>query len=426
VKELKIGVCGLGTVGSSFVNILLERSTQFSQLTGQPLSLVHVGARRENPACDLSSVKHSFDIFDVVKDPDVDVVVELIGGTTTAKALVEQALCAGKHVVTANKALIAEFGEELFVLAKDNHVSLRFEAAVAGGIPILKSLTEGLLANHITSISGIINGTTNFILSAMASDGSSFDEVLKEAQALGYAEADPTFDVEGIDAAHKLQIMARLAFNGAFEFGCVSTVGIGHVAIEDIRNANDLGFKVKHLGIAKKRADGVELRVQPTLVPAAHPIANVDGALNAVHVQGDLVGGVLSVGAGAGGDATASSVLADVLDLARSVSATMVPVIAPEPLPLIAKENCQSSFYVRFSAIDRAGVMSEISTVFSDLGISIEALNQKTKATGSDTVDIVMLTSEVTHGAFDQAIKKLSELDDVVGDIVTLHAEFNL
>jgi len=426
VKELKIGVCGLGTVGSSFVNILLERSMQFGQLTGQPLSLTHVGARRENPACDLSKVKHSLDIFEVAQDPDVDILVELIGGTTTAKELVEQALSAGKHVVTANKALIAQFGEELFSLAKANGVSLRFEAAVAGGIPILKSLTEGLLANQISSISGIINGTTNFILSAMAADGSSFEEVLKEAQELGYAEADPTFDVEGIDAAHKLQIMARLAFNGAFEFGCVATTGIGHVAIEDIRNANDLGFKVKHLGIAKNRTDGVELRVQPTLVPASHPIANVDGALNAVHVQGDLVGGVLSVGAGAGGDATASSVLADVLDLAKSQSATMVPSAEPQNLKLIASEDCQSSFYVRFSAVDRAGVMSEISTVFSDLGISIEALNQKTKAPGSDTVDIVILTNEVTEGAFNQAIQKLSSLGDVVGNIVTLHAEFNL
>ncbi|RMA79350.1 homoserine dehydrogenase [Umboniibacter marinipuniceus] len=424
MKVVKLGLCGLGTVGSGVVNIFERNADLIRRRTGKRVVINHIGARSDSTQCDVANIKLSRDIFAVANDDDVDILIELIGGTTVAKDLVEAALKNGKHVVTANKALIAEHGDHLFKLAEECEVVLRYEAAVAGGIPIIKTLTEGLSANEIHSIVGIINGTGNFILSAMTNEGKTFESALAEAQRLGYAEADPTFDVEGIDAAHKLQILASLGFDKPFEFGSVSTEGISKITPADIEYAKELGYRIKHLGIARRRHHGFELRVHPALVPVKHSLANVDDALNAVFLYGDAVGGVLSVGAGAGSEPTASAVIADVVDIVKAGEAARV--IRPKQtkgkvLPL---EDAESSYYIRFKAIDKAGVMAAITSAFSNHGISLEAISQKEKQSAEDDqVTVVLLTHGVREWLFNQALIDLKALDGVVGDIAMIRVE---
>ena len=320
MKPVRIGICGLGTVGSGTFNVIARNQREINARAGCEIIIEQVGARRDNPACDTSNSNVSRDVFDVVTNPNIDIVVELIGGTSIAKDLVLQAIDNGKHVVTANKALIAEFGNEIFAAAEAKGVTVAYEAAVAGGIPIIKALREGLAGNRIEWLAGIINGTGNFILTEMRDKGRDFADVLQEAQDLGYAEADPTFDVEGIDAAHKLVILSSLAFGMPLQFDKVFTEGISKIEPQDVDFAEELGYSIKHLGITRQTDAGIELRVHPTMIPKKRLIANVDGVMNAVLVKGDAVGPTLYYGAGAGAEPTASSVIADIVDLARSFS----------------------------------------------------------------------------------------------------------
>ncbi|MCR9183973.1 MAG: homoserine dehydrogenase [Halieaceae bacterium] len=431
MQPVRIGICGLGTVGGGTFNLLQENAEAIAARAQAPLAVVHIGARRDNPACDTGSVRVSRDIFDVVADPDVDVLVELIGGTTVARELVEAAIRAGKHVVTANKALIAEHGNALFALAAEHNVAVRYEAAVAGGIPIIKALREGLAGNHIEWLAGIINGTGNFILSEMREHRREFSDVLAEAQALGYAEADPTFDVEGIDAAHKLVILASIAFGIPLQFESVYTEGITRLTPQDLDYAEELGYRVKHLGIAKQGPSGVELRVHPTLIPEDRLLANVNGVKNAVLVEGSAVGPTLYYGAGAGGKPTASAVVADLVDLARDLSAGQVSRVpslsfsneALRDLPIVPMAEVETPWYLRMEAEDRTGVLSRIATIFSDHGISIEALIQKAPAAGQATVPLIVLTNRAAQGRVDAAVAEIEALDTITGQVVRIRVE---
>ena len=393
-------------MGSGTFNVLTRNAGPIGARAQSEIEITHVGARRDNPACDTAGTRVSRDIFDVARDPEVDILVELIGGTTVAKELVEEALRNGKHVVTANKALIAEFGNELFALAEANNAVIRYEAAVAGGIPIIKALREGLAGNRIEWLAGIINGTGNFILTEMREKGREFADVLAEAQALGYAEADPTFDVEGIDAAHKLVILASLAFGMPLQFEAVYTEGITCLTPQDVDYAEELGYRIKHLGVAKQNGEGVELRVHPTLIPEKRLLANVNGVKNAVLVEGDAVGPTLYYGAGAGAEPTASAVVADIVDLARDLRAgpaNRVPALNVAPsevrdLPVVALSAVRTPWYLRMEAEDRPGVMSQVATIFSEQGISIEALIQKAPAEGETRVPVIVLTNTAAQG----------------------------
>jgi len=431
LKQVNIGICGLGTVGSGVFNILARNADLIAARAGCSIRVSHVGARRDNPNADTSQVKVSRDIFDVVKDSDVSIVLELIGGTTVAKDLVEQALQNGKHVVTANKALIAAHGEELFALAEKNQVSLAFEAAVAGGIPIIKALREGLAANQIEWLAGIINGTTNFILTEMGDKGRDFSDVLEEAQQLGYAEADPTFDVEGIDAAHKLVIMASLAFAMPFEMDKIYTEGITKLDLQDVDYAKELGYRIKHLGVARKTDKGIEMRVHPTLIPSDRLIANVDGVLNAVMSWGDAVGPTLYSGPGAGSEPTGSAVIADVVDIARTIEANLdqrVPMHgfsreSIEEQKVLPIEQIESEYYLRLTAQDQPGVLNQITQVLSDGGISIEAVIQKEPHGNEQTVPLILLTSRIQESIMNTAIEKIKTLPVIEGDVVRIRVE---
>jgi len=428
--SIRVGICGLGTVASGVVNTLLDNRDLIARRAGGLIDIVHIGARRDNPNCDTANLKVSRDIFDVANDPEVDILIELIGGTTTARELVETALKAGKHVVTANKALIAEAGNELFALAEAQGVTLRFEAAVAGGIPVIKTLREALSANRIDSVAGIINGTGNFILTEMAAKGRSFESVLEEAQALGYAEADPTFDIDGTDAAHKLVILASLAFGMPLDISAPFTEGIDRVAPEDLENAKALGYRIKHLGIARVVGDAVEMRVHPTLIPQDKQIATVDGVLNAVQIKGDAVGEVLLVGPGAGAGPTASSVCSDVIDLARVLTNQQSCVVPPlgcltsqlVARPVITRAEIVSSWYLRLTAENRPGVMSAITRLLGDEGISIESMIQKTHKSGS-RAPIVLVTNATSAAALDRACDQIAALDTVGEAITRLRVE---
>ncbi len=430
-QAVKIGICGLGTVGSGAFNVLRRNADVISARAQSPVEIAHVGARRDNPACELGDVKVSRDIFEVARDPQVQVLVELIGGTTVAKELVEEAVRNGKHVVTANKALIAEFGNELFALAEAHNVVIRYEAAVAGGIPIIKALREGLAGNRIEWLAGIINGTGNFILSEMREKGREFADVLAEAQALGYAEADPTFDVEGIDAAHKLVILASLAFGMPLQFSSVYTEGITQLTPQDVEYAEELGYRIKHLGVAKLSDAGVELRVHPTLIPEARLLANVNGVKNAVLVEGDAVGPTLYYGAGAGAEPTASAVVADVVDLARELSAGQscrVPALgfasdSLQNLPIVAMEQVVTPWYLRMIAEDKPGVLSRVASIFSEEGISIEALIQKAPAEGETRVPLIVLTNRALQGSMDKAVSAIEALDSISGEVARIRVE---
>ncbi|MEH6550946.1 MAG: homoserine dehydrogenase [Pseudomonadales bacterium] len=431
MEALKVGICGLGTVASGTVNVLARNSDLITARVGRPVQVVHIGARRDNPACDVSGIKVSRDIFAVVEDPNVDVVVELIGGYEPARELVLKAIANGKHVVTANKALIAVHGNEIFAAARAQGVVVAYEAAVAGGIPIIKAMREGLAANRIEWLAGIINGTGNFILTEMRDKGRPFDDVLKEAQELGYAEADPTFDVEGIDAAHKLVILASLAFGIPLQFDKVFTEGISAIAPEDVVHAEELGYRIKHLGIARRSPNGIELRVHPTLIPEGRLIANVNGVKNAVLVEADAVGPTLYYGAGAGAEPTASSVVADLVDVARAY--TLAPECRVPALGFHAEhlnddkilpiEEVETSFYLRLEAEDKPGVLSSIAQLLSEGGISIEALNQKQPKEGEKTASMILLTSRVKEKHLDEAVSKIEQLASVHGSVVRLRME---
>ncbi|SHE83921.1 homoserine dehydrogenase [Microbulbifer donghaiensis] len=430
-RAVRIGICGLGTVGSGTVNVMARNGEEIAARCGRPVEIVQVGARRDNAACDTSKLNVTREIFDVADNPDVDILVELIGGTTVARELVLAAINNGKHIVTANKALIAEHGNELFAAAAEKGVTIAYEAAVAGGIPIIKSLREGLVGNRIQWLAGIINGTGNYILTEMRDKGRSFAEALAQAQELGYAEADPTFDVEGIDAAHKLVIMASLAFAMPLAFDKVYTEGISGVSSEDIRYADELGYRIKHLGIARRTEHGVELRVHPTLIPQRRLIANVNGVMNAVLVNGDAVGPTLYYGAGAGAEATASAVIADIVDVARTLEAKpdqRVPAAGvaegsqagPQVLPM---DEVVTSYYLRISAHDKPGVMSQVAKICSDQGISIEALIQHEPAEGEALVPVVILTSRAKEARLREAVAQIEALDTVEGEVVRIRVE---
>lgn len=429
MKQVNIGICGLGTVGSGTFNVLTRNLEQIQSRIGGAINIKQVGARRDNPACDLSATDVTRDIFDVVKNPEIDIVVELIGGTTVAKDLVLQAIENGKHVVTANKALIAEFGNDIFAKAESKGVIVAYEAAVAGGIPIIKALREGLAANQIDWLAGIINGTGNFILTEMGDKNRDFADVLKEAQEKGYAEADPTFDVEGIDAAHKLVILASLAFAMPLQYNKVFTEGISGIETKDIDHAERLGYRIKHIGIARRTSNAVELRVHPTLIPKKRVIANVDGVMNAVLVNGDAVGPTLYYGPGAGAEPTASSVIADIVDVARHIhggESIAMPSLGFNDLSdkdITNIDDVETSYYLRILVVDKPGVLSQLTTVLGDASIGIEAAHQEEPAEGETSAEIILLTDKTVESNLLTAVTKIEELDSVLGDVKKIRVE---
>ena len=431
MRLVQVGICGLGTVGSGTINLLQKNSQLINPRSNCEIVISQVGARRDNPNCDTSSFNVTRDIFDVAKNPDIDIVVELIGGTTVARDLVMTALENGKHVVTANKALIAEHGMEIFAYAESRHLIVAYEAAVAGGIPIIKGLREGLSGNQVNWMAGIINGTTNFILTEMDSKGREFADVLAEAQEKGYAEADPTFDVEGIDAAHKLVILASLAFAMPLDTKHIFTDGITKLQPRDVSYARELGYAVKHLGIARQTEQGVEIRVHPTLVPKSCLIAGVDDVLNAVMVNADAVGTTLFYGPGAGASPTASSVVADIVDVARTMDSSpdsWVPALgvktdAVEPRPILDIQDIETSFYMRFSALDKPGVLSNITKIMADAGISIEAIVQKEQPATEEYVDVIILTNVTYEKSLDAALENIEQLETVRGIVNFIRVE---
>ena len=431
MKSVNIGICGLGTVGGGTLNVLRDTAELITARAAARLQVIHVGARHDSPACDLAGIRVSRDIFEVARDPEVDILVELIGGTTVARELVETAIIAGKHVVTANKALIAEFGNEIFALAEKHCVEVRYEAAIAGGIPIVKALREGLAANRIEWLAGIINGTGNYILTEMRDRGREFADVLAEAQALGYAEADPAFDVEGTDAAHKLVILASLAFGMPLQFDAVYTEGITELTTQDVGYALELGYIIKHLGIAKQTDEGVELRVHPTLIPDDLLLADVDGIKNAILVEGSAVGPTLYYGAGAGAQPTASAVVADLIDLARDVGAGVsarlpalgVALADLRSLPIIPIEKVKTPWYLRMEVEDKPGVLSRVASIFSEQGISIEALIQRAPGQGQTLVSLIVLTNKAPQDSVDIAVCEIEALETINGKVTRIRVE---
>lgn len=431
LKPVKVGVCGLGTVGSGTVNVLRRNAEEITRRTGRPIIVEQIGARRDNPACDTTGITITRDIFDVANNPEIDVVVELIGGYDVARELVLKAIENGKHVVTANKALIAVHGNEIFAAAREKGVVVAYEAAVAGGIPVIKGIREGLTANKINWLAGIINGTGNYIMTQMRDYGRDFADVLKEAQELGYAEADPTFDVEGIDAAHKLTILSSVAFGIPLQFDKAYTEGISKITPLDIEQADELGYIIKHLGISRRTDKGVELRVHPTLIPKDRLIANVHGVLNAVMVQGDAVGPTMYYGPGAGAEPTASSVIADIVDVARTMNtdyAERVPPLAftEESLDsesgILPMEEVETAYYLRLQAVDRPGVLAKVASILSDKGISIEAIIQK-EAKENELVPIILLTHQTKEQQMNAAIAEIEAQDAVDGEVVRIRVE---
>jgi len=430
LKEVRVGICGLGTVGGGTFNVLTRNASLIAGRAGCNIRIARVATRTPREDIDLGDIPFSTDVFDVVSDPDIDIVVELIGGYETAKELVMTAIKNGKHVVTANKALIAVHGNEIFEAAEEKGVIVAFEAGVAGGIPVIKAIREGMAANRIDWIAGIINGTANYILTEMRA-GRGFVEVLKEAQDLGYAEADPTFDVEGIDAAHKLTILASTGFGVPLQFERAYTEGISDITPYDITHAELLGYRIKHLGIARRRDNGIELRVHPTLVPRSHLIAQVDGVLNAILVDGDAVGQTMYYGPGAGAEATGSAVIADIVDVARSVvyqSGQRVPYLGFDPsamdlLEVLPMEDIQSAYYLRIQALDRPGVLANVASILSEHGINIESIMQKESELKDGKIPVIILTHTVQERQINRAIEDLEALADIEGRVVRIRAE---
>ncbi|AGA89901.1 homoserine dehydrogenase [Thioflavicoccus mobilis 8321] len=433
MKPVKIGLLGLGTVGGGTVTVLTRNAAEIARRAGRGIRIAHAAARAYDQAISgLEQIERiGDDAFAVVDDPDVAIVVELIGGYSPARELVLRAIANGKHVVTANKALIALHGNEIFAAAQERGVVVAFEAAVAGGVPIIKAVREGLAANHIEWIAGIINGTGNFILTEMREKGRDFADVLAEAQALGYAEADPTFDVEGIDAAHKLTILAALAFGIPLQFDKTFTEGISRIEAQDVAYAAELGYRIKHLGIARRVADGIEMRVHPTLIPHRRLIANVNGVMNAVLVKGDAVGPTLYYGAGAGALPTASAVVADIVDVVRTLTSdphNRVPHLAFQPkelsdTPVLSMSEVETAYYLRVSALDKPGVMARVAGILGGHGISIEAIKQKEPGEGDTHVPLIMLTHRVREGRMNEAIAEIEALEAIKGDAVRIRME---
>ena len=428
---MQIGICGLGTVGSGAFNLIAGNGQEMKRRIGKELTIAQVGCRRDHPDCDLSSTNVTRDVFDVVKNPEVDIVLELIGGTDDALKLVMEAISNKKHVVTANKALIAEHGDEIFGAASKQGVQVRFEAAIAGGIPIVKAIREGLAANKVEWVAGIINGTSNYILTEMSEPGRNlaFADVLKDAQDLGYAEADPTFDVEGIDAAHKLTILSSIAFGVPLRFDAIYTEGISGITAEDIGYARELGYTIRHLGITRNLEDSVELRVHPCLVANSHMLAQVNGVMNAVMVGSDAAGATMYYGAGAGSGPTASAVLGDVIDIVRTDGVHSVANLGfmpetLEPKRVMEIDGIVGSAYLRLVVSDEPGVMARISTILGQHKISIEALIQK-DARGGDA-HVVIITNSVLEKSLNNAMQELAGLDETKGDIARIRvADFS-
>jgi homoserine dehydrogenase len=425
---------GLGTVGGGTVRVLTRNAREITRRAGRGIRITHAAARSfdRDAIPGIEQIERiTDDPWAVVDDPAVAIVIELIGGYSPARELVLRAIENGKHVVTANKALIALHGNEIFAAAQARGVTVAFEAAVAGGVPIIKAVREGLSGNHIQWIAGIINGTGNFILTEMRDKGRGFQEVLAEAQALGYAEADPTFDVEGIDAAHKLTILASIAFGIPLQFDKTYTEGITRIEPQDVAYAEELGYRIKHLGITRRSGSGVELRVHPTLIPEKRLIANVDGVMNAVLVRGDAVGPTLYYGAGAGSEPTASAVVADLVDVVRVLTTdpeNRVPHLAFQPdeladLPILSMDQVETAYYLRMRAQDKPGVMARIAGILGEEGISIEAIKQKEPEEGATHVPLVMLTHRVVEGQMNRAIRQIEALESVSGSVVRIRLE---
>ena len=431
MKSVNLAILGLGTVGVGALRLLQDNAAEITRRTGREIRITHVGSRRPRPDLQLDGIACSDDLLSIVRADDVDIVIEVMGGMTVARDVVTEAIKHGKHVVTANKALLAEHGNEIFALAEQHKVHVAFEAAVAGGIPIIKVLREGLAANKIEWLAGIINGTGNFIMTEMRDKGRAFDDVLAEAQALGYAEADPTFDVEGIDAAHKLTILASIAFGIPLQFDKVYTEGITKLTKQDVEYAEQLGYRIKHLGIARRTADGIELRVHPTLIPEKRLIANVNGVKNAVLVQSDAVGPTLYFGAGAGAGPAASAVVADVVDLVRMMTAESagahVPHLAFHPdelsdTPILAADQMTTGYYLRIDAEDTPGVLANVTGILSGAGINIDAILQKPAHT-QGRVPVVLITQPVREQRMNQAIVEIEALQAINSPVMRIRLE---
>ena len=433
MKPINVGLLGIGTVGGGTFTVLQRNCDEITRRAGRPIRITVVADKNLELAKQVTggACRLTDDAFSVVNDPEVDVVIELIGGYGVAKQLVMQAIANGKHVVTANKALLATNGNEIFQAAQDKGVMIGFEAAVAGGIPIIKAVREGLTANRIEWVAGIINGTTNFILSEMRDKGLPFDTVLKEAQRLGYAEADPTFDIEGVDAAHKITLLASLAFGIPVQFEKAYIEGISKLDAVDIKYAEQLGYRIKLLGIARRTPEGIELRVHPTLIPAKRLIANVEGAMNAVLIEGDAVGASLYYGKGAGAEPTASAVIADLVDITRMHTAdpeNRVPHLAFQPdamieLPILSMDDVISSYYLRLRVADKTGVLADITRILADEQISIDAVIQKEPSDGEIQADLILLTHQTREKCINAAIVKIEALGVVAGHVTKLRRE---
>lgn len=433
MKPAKIGILGLGTVGCGTVSVLARNAQEIARRAGREIKIIQASTRdldKKRP-CSTAGIELVRDPREVVHNPEIEVVVELIGGHEPARTLVLEAIANGKHVVTANKALIAVHGNEIFAQAQKKGVMVAFEAAVAGGIPIIKAVREGLAGNRIEWLAGIINGTSNFILSEMRDKGADFADALKEAQRLGYAEADPSFDVEGIDAAHKLTILAAIAFGIPLKFNLAYIEGITRITRMDVQYAEKLGYRLKLLGIARRANGGVELRVHPTLIPERRLIANVDGAMNAVLVKGDAVGPTLFYGAGAGAEPTASAVVADLVDVVRTLTVdpnNRVPHLAFQPdalvdLPILPIEEVQTSYYLRLHVLDKPGVLADVTRILADFSISIEAILQKEPHAGEETVPVIILTQRVREKNMNEAIARIEKLASIKGHVARIRLE---
>jgi homoserine dehydrogenase len=430
---IRVGLLGLGTVGAGTIAVLNRNREEIARRVGREIRVTHATARdlTKPRAVSLDGITIEADANAIVTNPNIDIVCELIGGDTLTKELVLKAIAHGKHVVTANKALLAKHGNEIFAAAQKQKVIVAFEAAVAGGVPIIKALREGLTANRIEWIAGIINGTSNFILSEMRSRGASFDAVLKEAQAMGYAEADPTFDIEGVDAAHKLSLLSAIAFGVPVQFDKAYTEGISTLTDKDIKYAEQLGYRIKLLGITKFAKDGIELRVHPTLIPAKRLIANVEGVMNAILVKGDAVGATMYYGRGAGAEATASAVVADLVDVTRMLTSDpeqRVPHLAFQPdqlrdTPILPMGKVETAYYLRLSAYDKPGVMADVTRILADNGISIDAMLQKEAEENEVTVDVIILTHRCLEENANIAIAKIEALSSMANKVVRIRLE---
>ncbi len=433
MKPVKVGVLGLGTVGGGTVNVLKRNAAEIARRAGREIIITRASAKDLNKQriCDTQGIVLTTDPFEIINDPEIEIVLELIGGAGPVKDMVLKAIENGKHVVTANKSLIALHGNEIFAKASEKGVIVAFEAAVAGGIPIIKAIREGLSGNQIEWLAGIINGTGNFILTEMRDKGRDFSDVLAEAQALGYAEADPTFDVEGIDAGHKLTILASIAFGIPLQFDKVFTEGITKITRTDVEYAEQLGYRIKHLGIARKTSEGVELRVHPTLIPERRLIANVNGVMNAVLVKGDAVGPTLYYGAGAGAEPTASSVVADVIDVVRALTSdpeNRVPHLAFQAdaladIPVLPADMFRTAYYLRLHAEDKPGVLAEVTRILAEHQISIEAISQKVPQDNETSVPIIILTQVTLEKEMNAAIAEIEALTTVTGKVNRIRLE---